>query len=320
MSLTHEDLFALRFALQEIYIDENEIVKKLKLKCIDSGMSEEDTNSFLVEFYSIYGITFTLEEIQNVNVSTNATTSSNLPSNSSSNNPFLNILNNPFVGNNPFIQSINNINPNNSSNVFNSGLVQILMNPNTIAQNSEEEILDDDDDNDDDIPELEDDEDDFSDLPELEESDEDNNTQNDDQPSISNFTGSANIFNSTNSNVPGITYTFNPQNPSTGRININAIRSLLLQSLNGASNMDDVVVSLDDEDLSNIKSYKYEKDKEESKLKCTICMDFCNEGEEICELKCGHKFHKDCIIPYLKDYNYKCPICRTEVGKAKYNT
>ena len=138
MSLTHEDLFALRFALQEIYIDENEIVKRLKMKCIDSGMSEEDTNNFLVEFYSIYGITFQLEEIQNINVDSNTVSSS------SSNNPFVNSgnLQNIFTyGLNsnvphpgiPIISSGNMT----GTNVFNSALIQYLLNPNSNVNKSQ---------------------------------------------------------------------------------------------------------------------------------------------------------------------------------------
>ena len=42
-------------------------------------------------------------------------------------------------------------------------------------------------------------------------------------------------------------------------------------------------------------------------------------GESVTNLVCSHTFHTDCIQPYLKEYNYKCPICRAELGKAKYS-
>ena len=43
------------------------------------------------------------------------------------------------------------------------------------------------------------------------------------------------------------------------------------------------------------------------------------KDEKVTSLKCNHTYHHECITPYLKEYNYKCPICRAEVGKAKYN-
>ena len=344
MSITHEDLFALRFALQEIYIDENDIVKKLKIKCLDSGMSEEDTNTFLVEFYGIYGITFPLEEIQNINVNINTNP------NSFSNTPFTNTTHLENI----FTPGSNTIPINTGSNPFNSALVQFLLNHNSNVSNNQfitqisnlENQLDNDDeansadysnsmpeleDDNDSVPELEDNdgvpeledndgvpelEEDYDSMPELEEVE-----VNDDVEVNQNH--QSNMFSSISRRI-NISRNMYAMNNSVNRLrstNIqNIIRTLMSQTNNNGSNMNDVVASLADDDLSNIKSYKYVKSKDDSELKCTICMDYCKEGEEVCELKCGHKFHKDCIIPYLKDYNYKCPICRTEVGKAKYNT
>ena len=78
----------------------------------------------------------------------------------------------------------------------------------------------------------------------------------------------------------------------------------------------DVITTLDEEDMKQIKKYKTDKTLEE---KCSICMSNMEKEEEICELHCGHNYHSDCIEPWLKEYNYKCPICRKEVGKPKFN-
>jgi E3 ubiquitin-protein ligase RNF115/126 len=80
--------------------------------------------------------------------------------------------------------------------------------------------------------------------------------------------------------------------------------------------MDDVVSTLDDSENDKLKVYRLIEKKEE---KCSICMCDINIDEEVCDLPCTHTFHNECIQPWLKNYNYKCPVCRKEVGKPKYN-
>ena len=38
------------------------------------------------------------------------------------------------------------------------------------------------------------------------------------------------------------------------------------------------------------------------------------KGDKISKLKCEHTFHNDCIMQWLKEYNYRCPVCRKECG------
>lgn len=45
----------------------------------------------------------------------------------------------------------------------------------------------------------------------------------------------------------------------------------------------------------------------ETDWSCSICID--NEDDDIVRLNCGHKFHRDCITPWLIE-NQTCPICR----------
>ena len=77
-----------------------------------------------------------------------------------------------------------------------------------------------------------------------------------------------------------------------------------------------VVVSMDDNDIEKLKSTKLEASLDTD---CSVCMGHMERDEIVTELVCSHTFHTECIQPYLKQYNYKCPICRAEVGKAKYN-
>ncbi|XP_068000700.1 E3 ubiquitin-protein ligase TTC3 isoform X2 [Melanerpes formicivorus] len=44
---------------------------------------------------------------------------------------------------------------------------------------------------------------------------------------------------------------------------------------------------------------------------CTICHDELHE--DLCELECGHHFHRECIRKWLKQQSSTCPICRVHV-------
>merc|ERR1712238_609969 len=47
---------------------------------------------------------------------------------------------------------------------------------------------------------------------------------------------------------------------------------------------------------------------------CSICIDEFEEGEKIRLLPlCGHAFHTDCILPWLKDRQGCCPLCKMAV-------
>lgn len=44
-------------------------------------------------------------------------------------------------------------------------------------------------------------------------------------------------------------------------------------------------------------------------MKCSICLGKAKAGEEIASTKCGHCFHRICIVRSLLN-NKKCPVCR----------
>ena len=76
---------------------------------------------------------------------------------------------------------------------------------------------------------------------------------------------------------------------------------------------EDVLVTLDDKDLNDLITSKASGNED----RCTICLCDIEEDEDIINLKCSHTFHDECLRQYLKDYDFKCPICREEVGKSK---
>ena len=45
---------------------------------------------------------------------------------------------------------------------------------------------------------------------------------------------------------------------------------------------------------------------------CAVCKDEFTIGELCLLMPCKHHFHKDCLIPWLKERN-SCPVCRYEL-------
>ena len=43
--------------------------------------------------------------------------------------------------------------------------------------------------------------------------------------------------------------------------------------------------------------------------RCTVCQENYKIGDKITNLPCGHCFHKDCLVPWLRQRN-TCPLCR----------
>lgn len=48
---------------------------------------------------------------------------------------------------------------------------------------------------------------------------------------------------------------------------------------------------------------------------CSICLDDYEEITKVKILSCKHAFHSDCITKWLTEENYKCPVCRKEIGE-----
>ncbi|GKU95087.1 hypothetical protein SLEP1_g8490 [Rubroshorea leprosula] len=63
-------------------------------------------------------------------------------------------------------------------------------------------------------------------------------------------------------------------------------------------NLPSVVVTKEDVDCNN--------------AQCAVCKDEINIGEEVKQLPCAHRYHGDCIIPWLGIRN-TCPVCRHEL-------
>lgn len=51
---------------------------------------------------------------------------------------------------------------------------------------------------------------------------------------------------------------------------------------------------------------------------CSICMEDLKIDTDATKLNCNHLYHPECIKSYLLNYDYKCPLCRSDVGNHKF--
>jgi hypothetical protein len=52
---------------------------------------------------------------------------------------------------------------------------------------------------------------------------------------------------------------------------------------------------------------------EDGSLGCSICTEDFNRGEEVRVLPCNHKFHPECVDPWLLNVSGTCPLCRIDL-------
>ena len=133
------------------------------------------------------------------------------------------------------------------------------------------------------------------------------NYQNNNNNIINNYNNINNIIND-NNQINNILL-------NTIITNINSYNLIInYHAIN--TTLSDVIVSTNDEDIEKLETITLEETHTDS---CVICMSQMVKDEKITLLKCKHCFHSECITPYLKEYNYKCPVCREEVGRTKFN-
>ena len=99
---------------------------------------------------------------------------------------------------------------------------------------------------------------------------------------------------------------------------INIFTNILQNNLqNNINSFEDVKVTINKEELNNLNKITVDNDEDKT---CNICLCEYKKGEEKLILKCNHEFHYECIKKWLEEYNYKCPVCRSETTKVvNYN-
>ncbi|KAK8521181.1 hypothetical protein V6N13_077298 [Hibiscus sabdariffa] len=70
-----------------------------------------------------------------------------------------------------------------------------------------------------------------------------------------------------------------------------------------------------DEDEENLPLKKKKKlgEGSSSEKGCTICLDEFSDGVEVTSMPCGHIYHYDCIVEWLKT-SHMCPLCRYQMS------
>ncbi|KAJ3673935.1 hypothetical protein LUZ60_005927 [Juncus effusus] len=79
------------------------------------------------------------------------------------------------------------------------------------------------------------------------------------------------------------------------------------ESINGANKRPPGVTK---EAFSLLKTEVFEK--EEMSVDCCICLDKFNEGIKVLRLNCSHRFHPECLEPWVRKCG-DCPYCRTGI-------
>lgn len=112
-----------------------------------------------------------------------------------------------------------------------------------------------------------------------------------------------------------------------GGTNLNALppHIVLSQMMNFLNNpphppnipqFQDVVTTLEEKELDKIEEEELTEDIDDV---CPISMMRFDKGTKVMKLPCSHMFVSQYIKEYLKEYNYKCPVCKKEVGKSQAN-
>ncbi len=314
-----EYIFAVRISLQDEFENEADIIRELKMTLREMGMGSNESNQILHNFYQTYGIDISINAIKEASDISNQLMNNMLgfmlspgdfghsghPDDNDDDDNLVEQANNDdddFENEDENEDDIvdNHHHGQNIEQVLQQAFVQTFgsNNQNQLEPNSEQANT-----NGETVPN----------IPSV-------GTINQGNFSFS-YNGNTWTINSQNGNSP----TMNISGPSVGTHNsmINVLNSLM--GSNGINNIPmsfaqnmftDVVVSTDDKDLESLKTTRLETKLDTG---CSICMGHLEKDEEVSELKCSHIFHTECIKPYLEQYNYKCPVCRAAVGKAKYH-
>jgi len=70
-------------------------------------------------------------------------------------------------------------------------------------------------------------------------------------------------------------------------------------------------------ELNDLPTEVFEPDNEEDEEEmCSVCITEYEQGDQVMRLPCGHRFHQDCIISWLRIKRI-CPLCRNDIRQGQ---
>lgn len=72
--------------------------------------------------------------------------------------------------------------------------------------------------------------------------------------------------------------------------------------------------------VAGTESAPHDGTSEDGTLGCSICTEDFTKGEEVRVLPCNHKFHPDCVDPWLLNVSGTCPLCRIDLRPEEEQT
>ena len=306
-----DDLFALRLALQDTIFDETRIIRELKMFLIEKNVPNDSINQTILDFYKKYNIDFTEEFIASVSVPAIF----QIPVNSNGQVNPLQLLSQLQNISNQLLSSHDNSNQDLSNeesidNISNQNISNEDVSTNSSNQNNADGESNDNDSEQEDSNNVDSDSDD---------DDWDNDEEEDDLgPLMVPFPPNL-PPNPQMNQAMGQLFGLNPSSISFSSPQvqlINTLNQLLSASNMAPPPMEDVKATLDESDINTLDVKTAEKDLD---ITCSISMTKIKKGDKYVTLPCEHTFQESCIRTWLEEYNYKCPVCRKECGKPKYD-
>ncbi|KAI1301179.1 E3 ubiquitin-protein ligase [Halotydeus destructor] len=100
----------------------------------------------------------------------------------------------------------------------------------------------------------------------------------------------------------------NPGDYAWGQSGLDAVITQLLNQLDSTGPS-----PMTDQEIEKLVTINITKDDVENNLQCTVCMEDYKLDENVKKLSCGHVFHPECIVPWLKRHA-TCPVCRLNLN------